>query len=261
MDIVHRYTFKLNDSTSASTINIPINLEAYPIDQSELIETTFVDIEMTKSINPIIDYEMVRFSPVDFNNNELITIIYKIILNNGGNYDNAWFENDDFYYRRNVLKKSFLKLDFYDSPILTSQNYLFSSTLYCRVLNDMYTTANKLKDVSIIPLEFKLDDPISIPSGVTEGYYIYDYKEDISYNTPKEIYMKCSFNNAKDGKTYNLMISNTPQTIDNLVNKLHIKYTLKIDINGKYYYQLDDVNNIILDNDSATINLYEIKVL
>jgi hypothetical protein len=260
MEIVNRYTFKINTVTSATTLNIPISLEAYPVDQAELIESQFVDNELAKSVNPIVDYESARFTPSDYNNIPISTIIYKLTLLTGDKYSDAGFSNSDFTYRRNVLKKSFLRLDFYDSPKLTSQNFLFSSTIYCRVLNDMFLTSN-IKDTTTIPLQFKLEDPISNPSGVSEGFYLYDYKEDISLNAPKDVYMRATFNNAKDGKTYGFMITNTSQAINDLVNNIHTKYTLKLDNNGNYHYQLENDNHIIINNGIATINLYEIKVL
>lgn len=260
MEIVNRYTFKLNTTSSATTFNIPINLDSYPVDQTDLIEKQFVDTEMVKAVNPIVDYETVRFSPINHESIELNGIIYKLNLLNGPYYSNAEFTVDDFIYRRNALKKSFLRLDFYDSPKLTNQNFLFSSTLFCRIVNDMFLN-NIIKGVELIPLEFKLENPITTPGGISEGYYIYDYKTDVSINTPKEVYMRASFNNAKNGKTYNFMVSETPQKIEDLVNNIFTKYTLKI-INGKYFYQLENDKHITTSNDGvAIINLYEIKVL
>ena len=57
------------------------------------------------------------------------------------------------------------------------------------------------------------------------------------------------------------MVSETPQKIEDLVNNIFTKYTLKI-INGKYFYQLENDKHITTSNDGvAIINLYEIKVL
>ena len=55
----------ISTGTTATTINIPINMEYQMIDQSELVERVFVDVETEKAINPIIDYERVRYLPLD----------------------------------------------------------------------------------------------------------------------------------------------------------------------------------------------------
>ena len=76
--------------------------------------------------------------------------------------------------------------------------------------------------------------------------------------------MKASFNNAKTGKSTNLMIENTAYNIDQLVNKLYTKYTLIKDTD-KYYYTIDPTyktpTNVSYVGNTAIINLYEIQVL
>jgi hypothetical protein len=48
--------------TTATTINVPINMDFHFVGQSEEIEEKFVE-----AINPIIDYEKVRVTPTDLN--------------------------------------------------------------------------------------------------------------------------------------------------------------------------------------------------
>ena len=58
---VNRYNIRINkDQVTETTINIPINLVSIPVDQSELIESKFVEKELEKAVNEIIDYENVR---------------------------------------------------------------------------------------------------------------------------------------------------------------------------------------------------------
>lgn len=252
MGLVNRYEIKLNQSVTGYTINIPINLEFTPIDQSELIESEFVSKEIENSINPIVDYEIVRFSPINNNNENLSTINYRLnFLGNKTHYGQIGFTEDDINFRRNNFLKSHLILDFYDSPIITKQNYLFSSTLFCRTKSSMYNLDGTIKNIntdSNLLTKFILENPITLPDGVSEGYYIYNYKSDV----PKEIYMRATFNNAKTGVAHKFMTVNTPQTIDNLVNYLHVKYTLTNNENG-YYYKIG--------NGSSSLYLYEINVI
>jgi hypothetical protein len=253
---VNRYTLKINSTTSASTINIPINLEATPVDQSELIEREFVDKELEKAVNQIIDYESVRLTPVDSLNSLINRVVYNLTFNDGTTYGDLGFTQDDLKFRRNKFKRSFLQLDFYDSDNLSTQNFLYSATLFCRVTSEMFNTGNTLMSPNSIPVSFNLDNPIISPDGISEGYYLYDYKDEI----PKEIFMRATFNNAKTGISHKFMVVSTPQSIDNLVNNLHTKYILK-EMGDGFYYELDDsISNISIINNIATISLYETNV-
>ena len=48
---------------SGATINIPIQMDFTPIDNSELVEDKFVNDEIEKAINPIVDYKKIIFKP------------------------------------------------------------------------------------------------------------------------------------------------------------------------------------------------------
>ena len=74
-------TYKINprlllSGTTASTINIPINLQFQPVDNGEVIETDFVDNQVANSINPILDYEKARIKPCFYS----LTNFYLIII-------------------------------------------------------------------------------------------------------------------------------------------------------------------------------------
>jgi hypothetical protein len=114
------------------------------------------------------------------------------------------------------------------------------------------------KDVTEIPLKFIVEDPIQKPSGFAEGFYVYHEKVEV----PCSIYMRASFNNAKNGLSTDLITTNQPQDIDELVKKLHVKYDLKVD-GDMYYYELDQTysDNITVTGNQAIVNLYEIRVL
>ncbi len=75
------YNLRLNkgESTTASTINIPINMEYRMMDSTDLIKTKFVDVEVEKSINEIVDYETVRFLP-SVGTNVVNTVVYNLVL-------------------------------------------------------------------------------------------------------------------------------------------------------------------------------------
>ena len=273
---VNRITLPINTSTSATTINIPISLQSYPVDQSELIKTKFVDVKVKESINPIVDYEEARFIPVDLSNNQVYELNFRMNFLSGGTYYNTYdflgFTTDDLKYRRNNFTHSFLQLDFYDSPNPLAKNFLFSTAMYCVITNDMLinipgntlgsssiTKNNKIvNNIQNINTTIKVQDPISLPNGVAEGYYLYDYKSDV-VNSDKVIYMRASFNNAKTGKSTNFMVSNQQLSIDNLINNLHTQYTLKR-LGDTHGFNIQG-NNVNISNGVYNIDLYEVNVI
>lgn len=270
---VNKFQINVNSisGATASTINIPISIRYELIDQTELIKKQFIDSEIEKNINPILDYEKVRFIPIDSLNNMFDNVVYNITFNSGiNNYAGIGFTDDDIKFRRNNFKLSFLKLKFYDSDQPTNQNLISFITLYPKITDVDLQPLNVLpplvpssiKSANQIFTKFILDNPLYKSNGNFEGFYLYYFKDDITTTLPKELYMKASFNNVKNGKIINLMTVNIPQTIDNLVNKLYTKYILKRNNNG-FFYELDTTysNNITIIGNILTINLYQIQSL
>jgi len=257
--IVSRYKMKLPtiSGVTGTTINIPIRLDYQMVDQSDIIERDFVNKETEKAINPIVDNEKARLTPWD-GTNELTKITYNVIFKAGSTYADIGFVQDDIKFQRNNFKKSFLNLRFYDSDVTPSQNLLFSVSMYPRLDITHKATINTYAAVNTIPIRFNLSNPVNNPSGFAEGYYLYDYKDEIISGLPKEIYMDAEFNNAKDGKTTRLMTVPTPQPITNLIKVIYTRYLLSRDATG-YFYKLDTSysKNITPGTNSVTINLYE----
>ena len=280
---VNKYRVKIGDG-SGTTITIPISMSFQPVDQAEIVEREFVDVEIEKSINPITDYEKARFIPVDSSNQQIGALAYSINLLSGGTfptttmYSHAGFVYDDVKFSKNSFKKSFLRLSFYDSDIPTNQNLMSFMTLFSRltpnVIKPLIDPITGLpvdggglpNEVDQIPIRYRVEDPIRFPDGIAEGYNIYHFKDEITDIIPKELFMRASWNNAKTGESIALITTNTPQSIDNLVSKLHVKYILKRDMTG-WWYEIDQTypngvpNNITLAGGLQTIELYQIQVI
>lgn len=274
-----RYQINLNtisSATTATTINIPLDMDFQLVGQDELIQTQFVDLEVEKAINPIMDYEKTRFSPVSSNSNIVRDVTYKLNFLVSGSipsityYGNIGYTDDDIKFRKSNFMLSFLRLDFYDTDKGTNQRLLSFITVYPKI-----TSAN-LQPLSVspplipstvkpalqIPISFTLSNPIINPEGFAEGYYIYNYKDEVTSTLPKELFMRASYNNAKNGKTTNLMTEGVAYGIDNLVNKLYTKYILKRNTTG-FFYEVDPTysNNVTINSNNITINLYQIQTL
>lgn len=269
----------LSSGTTATTINIPVSLEYQIVDQYDIVERVFVDVETEKAINPIVDYEKARFVPVGVDNEIIDKIIYTLSFTGGTTYGEIGFVNDDINFQKETFTKTFLNLNFYDSDNPLNQNLVTNITLYTRLRSDDLQPFGSIglgqpKPANEIPIIFVLENPITNPRGFTEGYYLYDYKDELNIGESKFLYMRASFNNAKTGTSTNMMVKPDAQPIDTLVHELYTRYELFRTEDG-YYYKISDnyqgndpenlnplVNNVsyttnTLLND-VTINLYQI---
>lgn len=254
---------------TATTINIPINMEYQMIDQSELIDRVFVSTEVENSINPIIDYEKTRFSPISPNNTNIGKVTYILNLNGKLTYGDIGFTDDDINFNTEKFKQSFVNLSFYDSDNPLNQNLLSFITLYCALkpidINQTTTgslLAGKPKPANQIFLTFEVENPIIKPNGVSQGYYLYDFKDEFAIGSPpKTIYMKAMFKNSKTGKSINLTTNSSALPIDQLISKIYTKYTLTKTVDGYFYYIDNTSTNVSYSANDVTVNLYQILAI
>jgi hypothetical protein len=275
----NRYQININTlatGTTATTINIPVNMEFQIVDNSELIKRVFVDVEVEKSINPILDYEKVRFLPTTLSGVHIDKITYSLNLISGTTYGDIGFTDDDIKFDRNNFKYTYLNLSFYDTDNPMTQKLVSNLVIYSNLKpGDLVQTSltgetkGQPLPASQIYLNFLVENPILNPRGYGEGYHIYDYKDELNIGDAKYLYMRASFKNAKTGKSINLMVQPNAEVIDVLVHKLYTRYQLHRKMTG-YYYELDDnyqgigipaPNNVTFVGNNATIKLYEIKAL
>jgi hypothetical protein len=277
---VNRYQLNVNNISSGETgnyFNIPFSMDFQIVDQTEIIDRVFVDVEREKAINPIIDYEKVRFSPIDVNQNSINKITYNVTLIDGSSFADAGFSYDDIRLQRESFKQTFLNLNFYDSDNPLSQNLVTNITLYPQLktsdleqFSSPATSVGQVLQPNQLPLSFVLDVSPDGFNTFVEGYFIYDYKDEIPLNDFKYLYARGFFNNAKTGKSTNLMVKSTAQPIDELVHELYTRYKLIRTENG-FYYQIDDTyqgntgntgtNNVTYSNNTVTVDLYQILAL
>ncbi len=242
---------KLNINTvfsgsSGSNIILPMETSFHPVDQSELIDRVFVDIETEKAINPIVDYEKTRYIPIDSNSLPIEKIIYVLDFNGQTTFGGIGFTNDDIKFQKNSFINSFLNLNFYDSDNPLTQNLVSNVTLFTQIKSsDLYQTGSDTISIGQvlpsdqIPIMFVLENPIVNNRGFSEGFHLYGYKDELNVGESKYLYMRASFNNAKSGSSINMMVKSTPQPIDYLVHELYTRYILTRTNDG-FYYKIDD---------------------
>jgi hypothetical protein len=264
----------ISSGTTATTINIPISLESQEIGQSDLIDKVFVDVEVENSINPISDYDKVRYLPLDSNGKPLITIIYNLNLSGATDYKAIGFSDDDIKYGKSCFKESFIYFRFFDSPNPMTQRLISYNTIYSKLNDNDLLGADTITGIpgqpvpaNEVKLQFIVKNPILKPKSFSEGYYLYDYRDELKIGDIKYLYMKASFKNAKTGKSTNLMVKNTAFPVNSLINELYTRFILTRDTTG-YYYKFDDTyqgnsvsgpNNIIYSGNDIIVNLYQIQ--
>ena len=252
---------KINKQTmTGETFNINISLSEQftPVDQADIIERKFVEKGVKDSINPIIDNEIVRYTPNTISGVVIPNVEYNLSLLSGGVYQTTYggadFVNDDLLYRRNNLKESFLRLSFYDNNRANKAYKLIELTIYPEFVNPYEILEDK-------PLTFKVSDMVLNPAGFSEGYLLYYKKSDGALLTGKTIYMKAEFNNAKTGKVHKLMTQPGGVDATAVVENLFTDYELKRYLGDRYIYHIDDSqSNVTHTTDTIKIDLYEVKL-
>jgi hypothetical protein len=247
---------------SGTTIDIALGNNFFPVDNSELIQVKFVDEEVENSINPIIDYKKVIFKPADSNWN--IIDKFKINLNfytpdslllgaplhrgTGavpGVYKDLGFIFDDVFCRTNRFINSFFRFSLYDKPYSGQNKLLTFFDVFVQVGKEQENSFGFTLPIDLCPITFTLGDPTTRPDEIHEGFHIYWFKDlvDNSPNQEYELYGVVQFNNASNGKTYDMApskdINPNNVTISNLEGDngiLYLKIILKND-NGVYKYK------------------------
>jgi hypothetical protein len=274
----------LTGTTTATTIDIPINMRYQIVDNGELIERIFVEDETQKAVNPILNYDKVRFVPLDKTSRNISNITYSLSFLNANNtlvipsnYSDIGYDNDDIKFERNNFKESYLNLAFYDSDNALTQNLVTEIEIYSFLDETDYWKPGSTptgfvgglaKPASQIQVKNTVSNPLTMAKADYEGFYIYNYKDEYTVGLPKYLYMKGTYYNAKNGKITNLMTEPTKKPIEQLVNTLYTKYKLYRTTTG-FYYVVDDTystnvtytNSVVNNTSDVLIKLYQIQAL
>jgi len=157
----------------------------------------------------------------------------KIIDNNNSTKCNGdllgclGFTDEDVFYQKNNLKKSFLRISIYDSPYRQTQKLLYYATLFfdSNVLYKKYVNLNEYtkqdeNELRVYQTKYKKGDGtvVDIPdsdkitatftctsknddTACSDGFYLYLFNTVVKGGQCTQLYMKVEFNHAKYGKT------------------------------------------------------------
>ncbi|MHA2390018.1 MAG: hypothetical protein ACXACW_14960, partial [Candidatus Hodarchaeales archaeon] len=207
---VNRRKIRIGSVTGESIdFNIPIKLNADPLDNEDLVKTTFVDEEVEKAINEITDFKKVRFKPATVKNGRW-TIVPEIkielkFFKSDGTYSNEYaslgFTSEDIFCRVNRLMKSFLSLDYYDSTNSAENIFLTNSDVYTQIGDDQTNEIGIPFKANVNPISYRLGDPTLRPNEVHEGFHIFWFSNDVlnAENYEYTIYLSPTYQNAGDG--------------------------------------------------------------
>ena len=200
------------------------------------------------------------------------------------------FNDDDVRYQKMKLKKSFIRLSFYDSDNPLTQQLLYYSTIFLdsgEIFGKMVKNRANNKWFGVFTEGENEDERLGVTVSVkdkyntqksSEGFYLYLFNSEVTKENPtKNIYMKVEFNHAGYGRVLPFIKPNVEKRGDGLVIKsvpfsdyfkrLYIKLGVQYVPYGEHHYVYfvdDDNSNLFMSIDDAnkkiTFNLFEVLI-
>ncbi len=207
---VNRRKIRIGSVTGDSiNFNIPIKMNADPLDNEDLVKSTFVEEEVEKAINQTIDLKKVRFKPATVKDGRW-TIVPEIkielkFFKSDETYSNEYaslgFTTPDLFCRVNRVMKSFLSLDYYNSTNSAENIFLTNSDVYTQIGDDQTNELGIPLKANFNPISYRLGDPTLRPNEVHEGFHIFWFSNDIltAENQEYVMYLSPTYQNAGDG--------------------------------------------------------------
>lgn len=258
MTIVNKFRFTVKENDTQ--INLPVEIDFDLLGRGDLVQQ-YEDDVLEQVINPIEDFETTRYSHklwMTNNNVSKSSTTYKFfffdrsinVSNTVPSNSNLWvnsynyvansvypnysgitFTNKEMFYYANSFKRSFFKLDFYDSNQIENQRLYFTIIIPTQqgVVEEVNIGSTSVpRNVDIRTPDFNLDY-----TGDKEGYFIY-WLKGREYIDINQFYMSAKFFNAKVGQF--VRMTNRPQA--------EIPNKFKFNKEEYFYYRVDlDVNN------------------
>ena len=231
----------IKNLTGDFKIKIPLCQQNAPADKEFYVNEKFVKIECQNSINPIIDNEKFRYVP----SVPRIKYTYKKNIATNFVYQDLGFTNDDITFRRNSFINSFLRLQFFDSNIVSNRRLVFEIILFTQLGKDQLDSDMNPLPVNQMPVSFSSYDPAQFTSIIynSEGYFQH------VRNGTENLYMYAFYSNAKDGSITPIISKDEPILFNRLNDFNWVKYNYQNNI-----YNIDSTDREIQTN----VNLTEI---
>lgn len=260
--------FKIKINPGQTNFNIPIKLNYDLLGREDLV-SQFVDNTIEEVINPIKDFELTRFGHKTWMSGDTLQSsinpqfyffnreieVDTTTSNNVNNWVNSYnyttvpeytgqtFTDKEIYYFANSFKRSFFKLDLYDTPDSETQRLFL--TIIIPTQQGITTTVDIGTEITPLNVNIKTPNFKLDYIGDKEGYFIYWLKNE-EQSEINEFYMSAKFFNAKIGQF--VRMTTLPQA--NFSKKFNVE-------KQKYFYRkivLDystyeyEVRNVINNN-------------
>jgi len=279
MSVKINYNELLNSSGQTINFNFELHNEFHPSGNEISIENEFIINEKNNSINEVVDFDKVQFTPLTDNGEEIKKIIYKLRFKNSIGFPSGdtslseiGFNNDDIIFFKNSYNQSILSLLFYDSIELNENILLDNVTLFPDIRD------NDIQQYNPVTPIFNTSEPYDTSNlfinivrdpynnkKLNEGFKLYSNKIKPLLGLVEEKYMRAIFSNSKNGKQSLFMSKPTAYNITEIKEHIFVKYSfIKDVVQNKFYYVIDtSQNNVSYDPLTQTLEiiLYELQVL
>ena len=249
---MNNYRFRLSADTSVG-VQLPIMSDWDMGGTNDTIEI-FENEILKKIINPIDDFETVRYSHQTWNdsidNIEKTSINYEFYFYSASTNSSVTAETNsnnwvvdyranglttrNIYFDDKVFSNSFFKLDFYDTKNTTNQQIYLTIIIPSRNGETLRTNFG-YKTINILKPKFLLDFV-----GNKEGYYLYWLKstEFIEIN---RLYMTAKYFDAQSGQFIKMMTRSQGELVNkfNFNQEDYFYYVVDLDLNN-YTYNIND---------------------
>lgn len=231
---VNKIKILLDNPANGKNIVLPISKNWDFLNRGDTIDKYLNEV-LDEVIKEPIDFEIVRFGKRLVNNVSKVTHMFNFYNQINQTYETNYVMDGRFnayqiFYNTNPFKKSFFKLDFYNSMDDTNKKLYLSIILPTRLVSPKEIKQYKGKDYLVKKPIFELDY-----LGEQEGFFIYFFEkyEVLELDT---LYMSAKFFSGLDG-TYTQFI-NVPQ--NSLLNQTQVEdkyfyYEYKLHYNTKEY--------------------------
>lgn len=263
----NNYRFILTKTNQA--IDIPIEIKWDFHGRNDSIEI-YEDEVVEEIIGSPKDYEIMRFGHNTYDLPPLINlseINYKFFffplteadlptattLDWISSYTASTFTGYDAFYKTDPLKKSFFKLDFYDTTSTTTQKNYFTIILSTDgPISEIVTISPYITNVEITIPEFPLDY-----IGQKEGFFIYWLRDRRVLNL-STFYMTAKFFDAKNGQFVKMMTVPQATLPEKYLFPPEIYFYKRVELNySNYTYEIYDTLTGVRDGLGTPINWYE----
>jgi hypothetical protein len=269
MSVSNKYKFTIPISTD-KYLNIPVEIKWDFYGQDDSIEKFQYDLVDDIIGNPK-DYETERFSHNSYGTNSQTKLQYDFFFYNSissniptslttdwvQSYNTAGIPDEDIYFKSRPFRKSFFKIDFYDSREPSTQKNYF--TIILPTTNSEFTeefipSINLYNNIKINLPKFNLDF-----IGYSEGFFIY-WLKDIELFNLTTFYMTAKFFDAKNGVFIKMMTvpqSTLPNNRFTFNSSDYFYYQVNLDYISKTYEIYDVISLNRVGTSTSPINWFE----